>query len=100
MLLAEVRPRHARDIVRALRTAGELAPRTIVGIFRTLRTMFESAVVDELIEANPIKAKPGELPKQRDQDPTWRATSGSHGRRSAASSPSSRSRCPRARCWR
>jgi hypothetical protein len=25
------------------------------------------------IEANPIKAKPGELPKQRDQDPTWRS---------------------------
>jgi integrase len=73
MPLTAVRPKHARDIVRQLRVAGELAPRTIVGIFRTLRTMFESAVVDELIDANPIKAKPGELPKQRDQDPTWRS---------------------------
>lgn len=73
MPLTAVRPKHARDIVRQLRAAGELAPRTIVGIFRTLRTMFESAVVDELIEANLIKAKPGDLPKQRDQDPTWRS---------------------------
>jgi integrase len=73
MLLTAVRPKHARDIVRQLRAAGELAPRTIIGLFRTLRTMFESAVVDELVEANPIKAKPGELPKQRDQDPTWRS---------------------------
>jgi integrase len=71
--LNTVRPKHARDIVRQLRAAGELAPRTIVGLFRTLRTMFESAVVDELIEVNPIKAKPGDLPKQRDQDPTWRS---------------------------
>ena len=73
MPLTAVRPKHARDIVRQLRAAGELAPRTIVGIFRTLRTLFESAVVDELIEANPIKAKPGDLPKQRDQGPTWRS---------------------------
>jgi integrase len=71
--LADVKPKHARDLVRELRTNGKLAPRTIIHVHRTLRTMFESAVVDELIDANPIKAKPGDLPKKRDKDPTWRS---------------------------
>jgi integrase len=73
MLLDEVKPHHVRELVRSLRAAGKLAPRTIIAVFRTLRTMFESAVVDELVAANPIRAKPGDLPKKRDKDPTWRS---------------------------
>lgn len=34
--------------------------------------MFEDMVVDELIEANPIALKRGELPKKKDKGPTWR----------------------------
>lgn len=73
MPLRDVRSKHARDIVRGLRAAGELAPRTIIAIFRTLRTMFRDAVVDELIESNPIQVKAGELPKKHDKDPAWRS---------------------------
>jgi hypothetical protein len=44
-----------------------------MSVHRALRSMFESAIVDELVESNPIKLKPGELPKKRDKDPTWRS---------------------------
>ncbi len=71
--LTEVRPRHARDIVRELRAAGELAPRTIIAVYRTLRSLFESAVTDEHVESNPIKVKKGVLPAKVDKDPEWRA---------------------------
>jgi integrase len=72
MRLDEVRPRHVRELVRALKGAGELAPRTQLHVFRSLHTMFESARIDELIEANPAVVKPRELPKKRDKDPEWR----------------------------
>lgn len=71
--LTEVRPKHARDLVHALRAADQLAPRTIIHIYRDLRSMFESAIVDEIVVANPIKLKKGDLPKKRDKDPTWRS---------------------------
>jgi integrase len=71
--LTEVRPRHARDIVRGLRQAGELAPRTIIAVHRTARSLFESAIGDELLETNPIHVKRGELPAKVDKDPEWRA---------------------------
>lgn len=35
--------------------------------------MFESAIVDEMVESNPSKLKPGELPEKRDKDPGWRS---------------------------
>jgi integrase len=35
--------------------------------------MFELAVVDELVEANPDHCQAGDLPKQRDRDPAWRS---------------------------
>lgn len=69
----EVRPRHIRDMVRALKAAGELAPRSILHVFRALHTMFENALVDELVTVNPVVVKPGELPKKRDKDPEWRS---------------------------
>ncbi|HWO17115.1 MAG TPA: hypothetical protein VNO30_00005, partial [Kofleriaceae bacterium] len=68
----EVRPRHVRDLVRALKAAGELAPRSILHVFRALHTMFENAMVDELVTVNPVVMKAGELPKKRDKDPEWR----------------------------
>jgi integrase len=71
--LPDVKPRHARDIVRAMRTAGERAPRTIIHVRDALRAMFESAIVDEYVGANPIKLKPGELPKKVDKDRNWRS---------------------------
>jgi integrase len=69
----EVRPRHVRDLVKALRARGELAPRTVRHVYGALHTMFRDAVVDEIIPGNPCILKRGELPKRIDKDPTWRA---------------------------
>jgi integrase len=74
LLLDEVRPRHVRDMVRALREAGDLAPRTIVNIYGVVHTMFRDAVVDELIESNPCVLHRGELPAKVDKDPEWRTS--------------------------
>ena len=73
MNLEEVRPRHIRDLIKALRAQGKLAPRTIRHVYGALHTMFRDAQVDELIPANPCILKRGELPKRVDRDPTWRA---------------------------
>ncbi len=73
ILLAEVRPRHVRDMVRALRKAGTMAPRSIRHAYGTCGTMFRDAVVDELIKASPCVLKRGELPPKVDKDPEWRA---------------------------
>ena len=74
MLLVDVRVKHVRDFVRALKRT-ELAPRTIHNIYGTLRTMFRDASIDELIPSNPIGDGLGRgvLPKQVDKDPNWRA---------------------------
>lgn len=72
LLVSEVRPRHARNLIRKLKATGTLAPRTIRHVHGVLHRMFEDMVVDELIEANPIALKRGELPKKKDKDPTWR----------------------------
>lgn len=74
--LEELRPRHVRDMVRALRGRKDddkLAPRTILHIYGILHNAMESAVVDELLVANPVKVKEGELPKKVDADREWRA---------------------------
>ena len=73
MSLEDVRPRHVRDLVKVLRAAAKLAPRTIRHVYGALHTMFRDAVVDELIPTNPCIMKRGELPKRVDKDPTWRA---------------------------
>lgn len=72
MLLTDVRPRHIRDVVIALRDAGELAPATIRQVSGVLHTMFKSAVIEELIASNPVVLERGTLPKKVDKDPTWR----------------------------
>jgi integrase len=71
--MEEVRPRHIRDLIKALRAHSKLAPRTVRHVYGALHTMFRDAVVDELILANPCILKRGELPKRIDKDPTWRA---------------------------
>lgn len=73
--ILDLRPRHARDLVRSLRSIkgdAALAPRTIINIYSTLHNVMEGAVVDELITANPIKVRRGELPRKLDKDPEWR----------------------------
>lgn len=76
MTVEEIRPRHIRDLVRALRARkgkDKIAPRTVVHIFMIVHNVFESAFIDELVLANPVKVKSGELPKKVDADPEWRA---------------------------
>lgn len=73
--LNEFRPRHARDFVRKLKSYTgdtELAPRTIIHLFRLLHSVFTSAVIDEYVDSNPIVVEPGELPEKEDADPEWR----------------------------
>jgi integrase len=72
--LDEVRPRHVRGLVKELRAAGKLAPRTIYHVFFTVSQMFKCAVADELIEVSPCVLVKGDLPKKTDKDPSWRAT--------------------------
>jgi integrase len=72
LMLVDVRPRHARDLVMALRAAGKLAPKTIREVSGLLHTLFKSAFIEELVPANPIEFERGVLPKKADKDPTWR----------------------------
>ncbi len=71
--LEDVRPRHVRDMVAALRK-GDLAPRTVRHCYSTLRTMLQTAIREELIQSNPCVLGRDELPKKQDKDPAWRAT--------------------------
>lgn len=77
--LEQLRPRHVRDMVRALvslivDSKRTLAPRTIHHVFNTVRVMMRDAIVEELyFGENPVKVKPGELPKKHDADPEWRS---------------------------
>ena len=83
MAIAEVRPRHIRDMVNALKekrsaapkAKGEkLAPRTVRHLYALVRRLFKSAVIDEHIAASPVMVEKGTLPKNVDKDPAWRAT--------------------------
>jgi integrase len=73
--LKDVRRQDVRDMVRALVEKGDLAPRSILHVYATLRVMFADAVIEELVSATPctLKQRLGELPKKRDADPHWRA---------------------------
>jgi integrase len=73
MRLDEVRPLTIRNLIRDLRKAGELAPRSIHHIYGVLHVMFRDAVVEELVETNPCILKSGELPSKVDKDSEWRA---------------------------
>lgn len=72
MAIADVRPRHVRDLVLALRDAGRLAPRTVIDAFKIVRRMFRSALTDELVTVNPCELEDGILPPNEDKDPEWR----------------------------
>lgn len=79
LAMEEVRPRHIRDMVRALRQqsaeseTGTPAPRTIHHVYNALHNVFENAIVDEVFWGeNPVKVASGELPKKIDKDPEWR----------------------------
>lgn len=72
LLVTEARPRHFRDLIVALKDAGELAPKTIRHISGLAHSLFESAIIDELITENPVKYEKGVLPKKLDKDPSWR----------------------------
>lgn len=72
LALADVKPRHIRDLIRRMIQDGELAPRTIINTYGALRTMFRDAVIDELIIASPCVLARGELPAKVDKDSEWR----------------------------
>lgn len=73
MLMRDVKPRHLRDLVRALVRLGELAPRTIINVYGVTSTMFRDAVIDEVIETSPCVLQRGELPAKVDKDSEWRS---------------------------
>jgi len=83
MAIADVRPKHIRDLINAIKQktivsprckGGYLAPRTVRLVFATLRVMFKSAMIDEHITASPTIVEKGVLPKNVDKDPEWRST--------------------------
>lgn len=83
MAIADVRPKHIRDLVLALRAKtsdapkckdDKLAPRTVLHCFATVRRLFKSAIIDEHIAATPVVVEKGILPKNVDKDPAWRST--------------------------
>ena len=83
MAIADVRPKHIRDLINAIKKKTSdapkckdkpLAPRTVRLIFSTLRLVFKSAIIDEHIVASPVVLEAGVLPKNIDKDPAWRST--------------------------
>jgi integrase len=75
--MQDVRPKHARQLVKALRQApssrgGTLAPRTVRTIFFTVKQAFQDAVLDEILQSNPIAVRREDLPVIADKDPAWR----------------------------
>lgn len=66
-------PRY-RDALRRLRSAGKIAPRSIIHVHRTFALMIRHAVADGILAASPCVLLPGDLPRKADKDPTWRAT--------------------------
>lgn len=73
LMMRDIRPRHIREVVLRLRREGNLAPRSIRHVFATLHRMFQDAVVDEVVQANPCVLPEGDLPGKVDASPTWRA---------------------------
>lgn len=87
MKLDEVRARHIRDMIKALKklkrtnpktgkTEARFANRTIRHIYGIVRVMFNDAIADELIDATPCvlrsRNKKDQLPPKQDRDPRWR----------------------------
>lgn len=78
--LANVQRTDIRDFMRALESTpkkkgqGLLANRTQRHVYRTLREMFEEAVDDKHITANPCSLRRGQIPRVKDKNPKWRRT--------------------------
>lgn len=72
VLVADFRPRHARDLILKLKEDAAIAPRTIRHISGLMHSVFKSAVIEDLIAENPIVYERGVLPKKVDKDPLWR----------------------------
>lgn len=70
--IKDARPRHFRDLIVELKNDSTLAPKTIREISGLCHTLFNSAIIDELITENPVKYEKGVLPKKLDKDPSWR----------------------------
>ena len=74
MRLAEVRPRHVAELVRALRTSGKLAPKSIYNIYSVVRALFRDAQLADLIDSTPCVLTKYQLGENEDKNPEWRAT--------------------------
>lgn len=73
MPLAEIRPRHIRDLIIELRAADVLAPRTIRHVYGVLSNLLRHAVFEEVLDHSPCVLPKGILPANVDKDPEWRA---------------------------
>lgn len=51
-----------------------MAARTILHVYRDLRQAIKAAVMEELLDTNPVDLERNELPKKADKDPAWRVT--------------------------
>lgn len=71
MFLDEVRPIHARAIVREL-TRKKLSPRTTINVNSAGRGLFADAFADELIDRMVWVVPRKEMPRKRDARPEWR----------------------------
>ena len=69
LAMVDVKPRHIRDFLRKLKASEKVAPRTVINIFGVMKTMFDDAVIDEVIVSNPCLVKAGEKPEKVDADP-------------------------------
>lgn len=74
MRLDEVRPRHLIALIKALRTGGKLAPKTIYNVYSVLKGLFRDASISELIESSPCVLTKYQLGANVDADPEWRST--------------------------
>lgn len=72
MPMQDVRPRHLIGIVDHMRGDGIHAPRTIISVYGTIRLVFKTALIEEVITTNPAVLGKEHLPKKEDKDAEWR----------------------------
>ena len=72
MPIADVKPRHLIEVVKAIRAEGKIAPRTVHKIYGTLHVLFRDAVIEELIDTTPCVLTSRQLGPNEDKDPEWR----------------------------
>ena len=73
--LDEVRPRHLVEMVRALRIAAKLAPKSIYNVYSTVKALFRDARLADLLTGDaPTILTKYQLGEAVDKNPEWRAT--------------------------